>query len=360
MWKERSPLVILDNFTQFANYDPENMLGKIDALPDQLDAAWLLGNRLPLPEIPGIQRILIAGMGGSAIGADLLASYVSEQCRLPVFVHRDYDLPAWAKEPQTLVIISSHSGNTEESLSVFDKAAANRCSMVAITTGGKLADKAQQLHIPLWLFPNEGQPRAAVGYSFGLLLSLFNRLGYIANPVNELSSALKAMRQAQTSLTADVPVMSNPAKRMAGQLIGRYVTVIGSGILSPIARRWKCQISELAKAWAQFEFIPEADHNTLAGSLNPEEVLSKLAVLFLRSPSDDPRNRNRTELTKKALMLQGISVDIIDAGGETPLANLWTLLHFGDYMAYYLAMAYQVDPTPVAAIEAFKQDMRGK
>lgn len=352
--------MILDDYTQFANYDPENMLDKIDTLPDQLEAAWQLGNHLPLTEFSGIQRVLIAGMGGSAIGADLLSSYVSNQCRLPVFVHRDYDLPAWASGAETLVITSSHSGNTEESLSAFDKAAANHCSMAAITTGGMLAEKARQLNIPLWLFPNLGQPRAAVGYSFGLLLSLFARLDYIANPVSELSSAISAMRQAQIYLKANIPAISNPAKRMAGQLIGRYVTVNGSGILSPVARRWKCQINELAKAWAQFEFIPEADHNTLSGSLNPEEVLTKLAVLFLRSPSDDPRNRNRTELTKKSFMLQGICVDIIDAGGDTPLANLWTLLHFGDYMAYYLAMAYRVDPTPVAAIEAFKQDMKGR
>ncbi len=350
--------MILDDFTQFKNYDPENMLEKIDALPDQLEEAWELGNRHALPAFPGIQRVLIAGMGGSAIGGDLLVSYISNQCQLPVVVHRDYDLPAWACDPETLVIASSHSGNTEECLSAFDKAIENRCLILAITTGGKLAEKALQLHIPLWLFSHIGQPRTAVGYSFGLLLSLFTRLGLIADPGNELSSALSAMRQAQKSLKADVPVISNPAKRMAGQLIGRYVTVIGSGILTTIARRWKGQIGELAKAWGQFEFIPEADHNTLSGSLNPEEVLSKLAVLFLRSPSDDPRNRLRTELTKKSFMLQGISTDIIDASGETPLANLWTLLHFGDYMAYYLAMAYQVDPTPVAAIEAFKLDMK--
>lgn len=348
---------MLDDFTQFPKYDPENMLGKIDTLPDQLEAAWQLGNNQPPIEFPETHRVLIAGMGGSAIGADLLTGYISNQCHLPVFVHRDYDLPAWANGSDTLVIASSHSGNTEETLSAFDRAIANQCTLMAITTGGKLAEKARQLEVPLWLFPNLGQPRTAVGYSFGLLLSLFSRLGYISNPANELSSAINAMRKAQTSLKADVPAMSNPAKQMAGQIIGQFVTVIGSGILSPVARRWKGQISELSKAWAQFEFIPEANHNTLAGSLNPKEILTKLAVLFLRSPSDDPRNRNRTELTKKSFLCQGIYADIIDASGDTPLANLWTLLHFGDYMAYYLAMAYQVDPTPVAAIEAFKQEM---
>ncbi len=351
--------MLLDDFQQFKNFDRENMLEKIDTLPEQLEKAWQSGHTQALPDFANIQRILIAGMGGSAIGADLLVSYISSQCRIPVVVHRDYDLPAWAFEPETLVITSSHSGNTEESISAFERAAKNHCTMMLITTGGKLAEMAQQSHVPFWLFPNEGQPRAAVGYSFGLLLSLFTRLGFIDNPEEELSSTIKIMRQAQTCLKADVPAISNPAKRMAGQLIGRYVAVIGPGFLAPVARRWKGQMSEVAKAWAQFEFIPEANHNTLAGSLNPEEVLSKLAVLFLRSPSDHPRNRLRTELTKKSFMLQGICTDIIDAGGETPLANLWTLLHFGDYMAYYLAMAYKMDPTPVAAIESFKLEMKG-
>jgi glucose/mannose-6-phosphate isomerase len=350
--------MLLDDFHQFKNYDPEHMLEKIDRLPEQLETAWQLGHRQVVPDFPEIKRVLIAGMGGSAIGADLLVSYISGQCRIPVIVHRDYDLPAWADGPETLVITSSHSGNTEETISAYDEAVGNRCSLMVVTTGGKLAEMAKQSKMTYWLFPNEGQPRAAVGYSFGLLLSLFTRLGLINDPSNDLSSTITAMRLAQAGLKADVPAISNPAKRMAGQLIGRYVAVFGAGFLAPIARRWKGQLSEVAKTWGQFEFIPEANHNTLAGTLNPEEVLCKLAVLFLRSPSDHPRNRLRIDLTKKSLMLQGIGTDIIDATGETRLANLWTLLHFGDYMAYYLAMAYKVDPTPVAAIEAFKKDMK--
>jgi len=350
--------VILDDFTEFQKYDPEHMIDRIDTLPDQLLEAWQIGHQHPLPDFSQIHHILIAGMGGSAIGADLLAGYVANQCQIPVIIHRDYGLPAWAKGAETLIVTSSHSGNTEESLSAFEQARENRCSIMAITTGGKLAELAKQFDIPIWLFPNLGQPRTAVGYSFGLLLALFARLNLIANPEAELLSSVQTMRQQQQSLLMNIPTISNPAKRMAGQLIGRYVTVIGCGVLSPVARRWKCQINELAKAWSQFEYIPEANHNTLSGSQNPEELLSKLMVLFLRSPSDEPRNRLRTELSQKSFMLQGICTDIIDAKGNTPLANLWSLLHFGDYIAYYLAMAYKTDPTPVASIETFKLEMK--
>ncbi len=153
----------------------------------------------------------------------------------------------------------------------------------------------------------------------------------------------------------EIPAAQNPAKRMAGQLIGRIPVIFGAGILAPVARRWKGQISEVAKAWGQFEFLPEADHNTLAGSQFPEELLSKLIVLFLDSSSDHPRNRLRNAYTRQILMADGLNTDQITAPDGPPLSNLWTLLHYGDYVAFYLAMAYGVDPTPVDALAHLKQ-----
>lgn len=347
----------LDEHTEFSQIDRQDMMGQIEGLPDQLNMAWELGSGQELPAWKDIQRVLIAGMGGSAIGADLLTAYVAPNCCVPVVVHRDYGVPAWAVGPETLFIGSSHSGNTEETLSAFEDALENRCSILGVSTGGKLAQTATDNGVPLWRFEHDGQPRAAVGYSFGLLLSLFARLELIPDPFEELKNATEVMRQQQAQLSRDVPVVQNLAKRLAGQMVGRWVTVVGSGVLAPVARRWKCQVSEIGKAWAQFEFLPEADHNTLAGVENPEGVLSNTAILFLRSQSDHPRNRKRTELTRRVLMVEGMGTDIVDAAGDTPLANQWAGLHLGDYVAYYLAMAYGVDPTPVSAIEGFKRDL---
>lgn len=348
----------LNDFHSFIQIDADNMLAQIDDLPEQLQSAWKLGQNLDLPAWDGIQRVIIAGMGGSAIGADLLASYVAPHCRVPVVVHRDYDLPAWAHGSETLLIASSHSGNTEETLHAFKQGKAGNCRCLTITTGGELAAIATKSGIPTWIFEHHGQPRAAVGFSFGMLLAAFTRLGLIANPSNELVNAITTMQQQQAQLKADVPVTQNPAKRMAGQLMGRWVCVFGAGLLSPVARRWKGQVSELAKAWGQFEFLPEADHNTLAGTLNPEDTLTRMMVLFLRSPSDHPRNRLRSDLTREVFVQEGINTDFVDAEGDTSLAHQWTMLHFGDYMAYYLAIAYGVDPTPVAALESFKLAMQ--
>lgn len=347
----------LDQHSSFAQIDLEDMLGHIDGLPTQLETAWELGNRQALPTWQGIERVLIAGMGGSAIGADLLSAYVADQCKAPVLVHRDYDLPAWARGQNTLVIASSHSGNTEETLDAFAQAAQRNCRILAVATGGKLLAAAQQAGAASWTFVHNGQPRAAVGFSFGLLLAAFARLGLIADPAADLKNAIAAMRTQQAKIRSDVPVTQNAAKRLAGQLVGRWVSVFGSGILAPVARRWKGQISELAKAWAQFEFLPEADHNTLAGTMQPEGMLPNIYTLFLRSAADHPRNRLRAELTKKVFMQEALATDFVDAQGDTPLANLWTSLHMGDYVAFYLAMAYKIDPTPIAALLAFKQEM---
>jgi glucose/mannose-6-phosphate isomerase len=342
----------------FQKLDPANMLDEIRGLPEQLESAWELGLAQPNPSAEAVDRVIIAGMGGSAIGADLVAAYLAPQCRVPIFVHRDYDLPAWATGENTLVIASSHSGNTEETLSAAHAAAQRGCQVLAISTGGKLAEWANSLGFLHWRFEHAGQPRAAVGYSFGLLLAAFTRLGRATEPGAELEDCLQAMRSQRAELDAQVPDTRNLAKRLAGQLIGRYVTVMGSDLLAPVARRWKGQLSEVAKAWAQFEFLPEADHNTLAGIVNPEPRLNELVVLFLQSPSDHPRNRLRSELTRKIFMLQGIATDFVNARGASRLAHLWTALQLGDYIAYYLAMAYQVDPTPVEMIESLKQEMK--
>ncbi len=349
----------LDDLERFKQLDTLNMLGEIDNLPDQLANAYQLGMKHALPDWKNFRQVVIAGMGGSAIGADLLASYCASLAPLPVSVHRDYSLPVYARGQETLVICSSHSGNTEETLDAFESARKAECRIVVVCTGGELAKRAKENNIPIWTFDHAGQPRAAVGFSFGLLLAMFQRLGFLPDQSKEMEDAVASMKRTQQHLKADVPAVKNPAKRYAGQLMGRWVTFMGSGLLSVVARRWKGQINEVAKAGANFEFIPEADHNTLAGTMNPQETLNAHTMtLFLRAPSDHPRNRLRSDLTRKAFMLEGMNTDYIDARGETPLAHMWTSILFGDYMAYYLAMGYGVDPTPIQALVEFKEAMK--
>ncbi|HSJ90076.1 MAG TPA: bifunctional phosphoglucose/phosphomannose isomerase [Anaerolineales bacterium] len=348
----------LDDLEYFQKLDTLDMLSEIDNLPDQLASAYELGMKQDLPDWKDIRQVVIAGMGGSAIGADLLASYCGPLALLPVSVHRDYGLPVYARGSETLVICSSHSGNTEETLDAFAAGQRSNSRMIVVSTGGELAKRATANNIPVWTFEHKGQPRAAVGFSFGLLLAMFERLGILPNQKEALNDAVASMKKSQVHLKADIRAAKNPAKRYAGQLMGRWVTIMGSGLLSVVARRWKGQINEVAKAGANFEFLPEADHNTLAGTQNPEETLNAHTMtLFLCAPSDHPRNRLRSDLTRKAFMLEGMNTDFFEARGNTPLAHMWTMILFGDYMAYYLAMGYGVDPTPIQALVDFKNAM---
>jgi len=348
----------LDDLDRFKQLDTLNMLGEIDNLPDQLGYAYQLGLKHALPEWQDFRHVVIAGMGGSAIGADLLAAYCASLSPLPVSIHRDYDLPLFARGTETLVICSSHSGDTEETLSAFEAARKAECRIVVVTTGGELEKRAKANNIPAWTFDHAGRAGTAVGFTFGLLLGMFQRLGFIPDQKEAVDDALAALKRTQQHLKADVIAAKNPAKRYAGQLMGRWITIMGSGLTAPIARRWKTQLNEIAKAGANFELLPEADHNTLAGTMNHQETLNAHTIsLFLRAPSDHPRNRLRSDLTRQAFMLEGMNTDHVDGRGNTPLAHIWTLVLFGDYMAYYLAMGYGVDPTPNKVIADFKQSM---
>ncbi len=347
----------LDEFEKFASLDAENMIAHIDGLADQLNTAWELGLTQPLPALLPIKHVVVAGMGGSAIGADLLASFLSDRVTVPVFIQRDYGLPAFAFGPETLVVVSSHSGNTEESISAFEAAIRGNCQVLVITTGGKLLSEAQRNGLPAWVFIHKGQPRAAVGFSFGLLLALFVRLGLVSDLSAELKRAVEMMREVGQYLQIQSPISKNPAKRLAGQTVGRHVTIFGSGFMIPVSRRWKCQFNEVAKAIASFEALPEADHNTLAGIYHPEGTLEKEISIFLQASEDLPRNQKRVEETRQIFMVEGLNTDVVEARGKTRLEQMWTTILLGDYVSYYLAMLYEIDPTSIEPIMALKEAM---
>jgi glucose/mannose-6-phosphate isomerase len=220
-----------------------------------------------------------------------------------------------------------------------------------------LQKKAEKAGVPLIHFNHEGQPRTAVGFSFGLLLAYLYKSGLIPDQTTDITSAVAEMDKLQATIKADVPVLQNPAKRLAGQLVNKHVTIFGSGFMHPVARRWKTQLNEVSKAIASFEALPEADHNTLAGINNPEENFGKELAIFLRASAETARNQLRGDLTREIMMLEGIGTDFYTAKGVTRLEQMWTALLFGDYVSYYLAMAYDTDPTPIPAIENLKERM---
>jgi len=347
----------LDDLEHLRTVDAQDFLSDVDGLPDQVAQGWDLARSQALAgRLRDAQQVVIAGMGGSAIGGALAQAYAAGLCRVPISLWRDYDLPAWVG-PRTLVIACSHSGETDETLSASQAGLAAGAQLVAITRGGKLAALAKAAGQPVWRFEHAGQPRAAVGFSLMLILGVLTELGLIADPSDDVAGAVAAMRLQQPQLRAEAPVTGNPAKRMAGQFMDRVPLIFGAGHMAPVARRWKSQINEVAKAVAVCDELPEMEHNSVAGTMFPDRLVGKHMALFLRSSFEHPRQARRAEVTREIYMTAGFNTDAVEAIGSSRLAHMLTSLHYGDYTAFYLAICYEVDPSPVPQIDYLKEQL---
>lgn len=337
-----------------ATADPQDMLGRIRELPAQCRQAWeqVQAFRLP-PEYRQANAVVILGMGGSAIGGDLVRTLFQDTCPIPIVTVREYDLPGWVTA-QTLVIGSSYSGNTEETLSAFDQAMARGCHLLAMTTGGRLAEKAGAAGVPLFRFTYKAMPRAALGYSLIPLIGILQGLGFIGDQAAAVQEAIRVMSAWQEEIDLPVPTARNAAKGLALRLHGKIPVVYGSGILAEVARRWKGQFNENAKNWAVFEVLPELNHNAVLGYECPGDLAGRLVVLMLTCAADHPRVAIRGQVTAELLTKAGVAVEWVRARGQSPLAQVLSLVHFGDYVSYYLALLNGVDPSHVKAIDYLK------
>lgn len=345
----------------FAALDPDNMRGHIDALPDQLESAWDHAKSLDLPtSFRDVSRIVIAGMGGSAIAGDLLAALVESTSPIPVVVHRDYDLPAYMHGKDTLLIAMSASGSTEETLSVVQQGIEHGMQIMAITRGGLLGQMVGDSGGTVWTYDYDSPPRAALGWLYGLLLGAAFRLGLDGILESDVTEAIERLRRDREVWKCETLTNRNSAKRGAGQLLDRIPVIWGAGFLAPVARRWKTQLNENAKTSAFFEVMPELNHNAVVGIVAPEELMNrhKIQIVQLISKQHDhPRVHQRYEVTDDLLREAGVISEVIKARGSSKLAQQMNLIQFGDYISYFLAMANGVDPTPILPITMIKQKM---
>jgi len=352
-------MVDLDNLEIYRQYDPSGMLVHLYGLPQQCRQAWEKASKFALPtDFKDVNKMLICGMGGSAIGGDLLHGLTSNLSKPLVFVHRGYDLPAFV-DSKTLVIASSYSGNTEETLSAFKQALNTNCKKLAVTTGGKLRNLAQEKQVPIFTIDYLSPPRAALGYSFIPLIALLSKLGFLEDKSAEVEGMAQMLEKLLGKLAEDIPIAHNPAKQLASKLFGKLVAIYGSGILSPVARRWKGEFNENSKAWAFYETFPELNHNTVVGYEFPKEMADKLYVILLRCPSLHPRILARYQITCEILQKAGVKHEIFDSQGENELTQMMSLLFLGDWTSYYLAMLNQTDPMPVKMIDYLKKRLSG-
>jgi glucose/mannose-6-phosphate isomerase len=332
--------------------DPEGMLGRIKELPTQVRDAWAIAQRATLPPAFGdVRSVLLAGMGGSAIGGDLAASLLAGEMRVPMSVHRDYGLPAYVGR-DSLVIASSYSGNTEETLSSLEEARKRGAKIVAITTGGRLAELAQAGGHPLVTFAYAARPRATLGYSLTLVLGVLSRVGLARDLSADIDAALADVARLQERVHEGA--RTNDAKKLAVALAGKVVFVYGAGAMGVMARRVKGQWNENAKNWAAFDVLPELDHNAVVGFPEPPIAKQAVAVLILRSSQDLGRHRVRWEVTKELLDRAGIEHHSLELPGANPLSEVLQMTYFTDHVSFYVALLNGADPSPNTSIDLLK------
>ena len=342
---------------EISHLDRSGMLGHIQALPEQCERAADLSVSGTLPPGDAIKQVVIFGMGGSAISGDLVKAVAEPECPVPINVYREYDVPAYVG-PSTLVVASSYSGNTEETLSACRAAAERGAAIVAITTGGVLARWAEGRGWPLIRIPGGLAPRAALGYSLVPLLLLLARVGLVADKRAELEEAITVLRSLRSELAPEVPAEGNLAKQLALRLHGKLPLIYGTGgWRGAVAYRWKCQINENAKAPAWCNTFPELNHNETVGWEVPKSVTGLVELVLLRDRGDSPRINRRIEVTVDIMRPAISGVTEVWSRGESELARLLSLIYIGDFTSAYLALLNGVDPTPVRVIDRLKQEL---
>lgn len=350
---------ILDNISGLDAVDPAEMYKKIYNFPEQLEEAAGIGKKIkPDPNyFKNIKNIVVAGMGGSAIGGDLVRSFLADRISIPFAIGRHYRLPGYV-DKNTLVIVSSYSGNTEETLSAFDDAFKRGAMIACITTGGKLGDLADKHGLLKATLPTGYAPRAALGFSFTPLLFLISRLGLVddvENDIIELIGGLKALRD---TFSIDKKTENNPAKALAAKLYNK-VPIIYSGpeLTDAVGTRWKGQICENAKCLAFNNQFPEFNHNELVGWNVIDAYRDKLVVIYLRDSDDHDRIKKRMSIVHE--IIDKLDVEIIDiwSQGDFALGRMFSLIQIGDFASFYLAVLNKIDPTPVKVIDFLKAEL---
>jgi glucose/mannose-6-phosphate isomerase len=334
-----------------AAVDSTGQAGEILDLPSHLrDALWRVDSAgIPPAEAPG--GVVVAGMGGSAVGGRLALAALGSRLTRPFVVVDRYALPSWVG-PDHLVLCSSYSGGTEETLAAYDDALERGATLLVATTGGALAERARRDRAPVIPVPGGFQPRAAIGYGLVAALEAAALAGAGPSLRDEVEAAAALAETLAAEWGPDAPEDSE-AKRLARALEGTVPVIAGAELTVPVAYRWKCQINENAGLPAFASALPEADHNEVVGWPGAAG-LGPFSALFLEDPGAHPRNVLRSALTADEARAGASVVERISARGVTPLERLVSLVLLGDLVSLYLAVLAGTDPVDIAPIDRLK------
>lgn len=332
--------------------DRDNMWGKLVDFPRQWSEAIALTEETDWAIEPQrVRNICLAGMGGSAIGGDLIRTYTAGSTRFPFVVNRHYEVPGWV-DRHTLFIASSYSGNTEETLAAMGEAVSRGAQVVAITSGGRLLVEASREGYGYVKIPGGLPPRSALAYSFVPLFRLFHTLGCIDEPQQVLERTGRMLGE-------QVQQLSDPENSRALQIARKLLDTLpviytGPGLLESVGMRWRCQFEENSKLLSYGNTVPEMNHNEIVGWEQVAHLTGRISVLILEDEQEHEKVRQRMEIVRE--MVDGLAVYVtkLRTSGESRLSRQFSLVQLGDWVSLYLALINSVDPTPIAKIDLLK------
>jgi glucose/mannose-6-phosphate isomerase len=343
---------------RMAQIDRSGMLDAVAALGRQLEDGFEIGrSTLDLPSGDGLHSVVICGMGGSGISGDVVRALYADRLGLPVLVVKGYRLPEFCTR-ESLVMASSFSGNTEETLACYREALARGCRVVAITAGGELAELSQADDVARVILPDRAMmPRAALGYLAGAPMGVLQAMGMVPAAGSSVRSAAMLLDRMASELRPEEPAESNEARAIAEWLGDRVPVIWGSeGVAEVAALRWKAQFNENAKRPAFVSVLPELDHNEIEGWT--PGTGATFGAIVLRHPGEHPRVEVRVRATLEAVAESGLSWREVHADGSSPLEWLFSLVMLGDFTSVYAALQAGVDPSPVPALSGLKKRLR--
>ncbi len=338
-------------------YDNFNMRKLLINFPNQIEQAVEIGNKINFNlKKSNVKNIVITGLGGSAIGGDLLRSYLSDELTIPLLVNRNYNVPEFV-DKNSLVIVSSYSGNTEETISAHIDAQKRKAQIVCITSGGETEKIAKKYKNYIIKIPKGYPPRAALGFSFFPILILMYKLDFVKNKKNEIKetiSLLKKKVKSYQNLNAD----KNPALQLAQKFFNRLPIIYSSSEhLDSVNLRWRGQLSENSKVLAFGNILPEMNHNELVGWKVLKSLMANMLVVFLKDKNDHRRVKIRMKITEGIVKEYAADILNVESEGNSLLARMFSLIYLGDWASYYLAIINGIDPTPVKVIDYLKNEL---
>lgn len=348
------------NLANIKKIDKSQMLDLLLDFPLQCKAAVTIADNIKLLfEKRDFKKIVFFGMGGSAIGADLARSYLYFGCTDPFCVLREYEVPDYV-DASTLVFISSYSGNTKETLNSYKEAREKKATIIAITSGGALKLNAIRDNVSFVELPAGLPPRTAIGYSSVILLCILAKLGLIDDVSSSVHEAVKVMEELRDKcLSPAIAQADNIAKSVAAKLFNKFAVIYSGSLYFDICvTRLRGQLAENAKALSSGHLFPELIHNEIVGWQNPRKVIKNFAVVVLRDAQMHPYVKKSMDIMKEILKKEeGIETLEIWSRGDSLLSRIFSLIYIGDFISFYLAILYGIDPSATPKINYMKEQL---